>query len=114
MDKGQVLNVCDLDGRRRAVRRAKVLTREFAAAFGGKPAPHQLPLIRSAAELTAIAEQARAIFMAGGAIDLNDIVRIEGAMARAIRTLHLSAASMSAVEGDAAPVFVISAADAKL
>ena len=109
-----ILGVSDLDGRKRAVRRATALTQEFAAAFGGKPAPHQLPLIRSAAELTAIAEQARAIFMAGGAIDLNDIVRVEGAMARAIRTLHLSAASMSAEERGEAPVFVISAEDAKL
>jgi hypothetical protein len=50
--------------------------------------------------------------MAGGAIDLNDIVRVEGAMARAIRTLYLSAASMSEVGGEA-PVFIISADDAK-
>jgi hypothetical protein len=109
-----ILGISDLDGRRRAVRRAKALTQEFGAAFVGKPAPHQLPLIRSAAELVAIAEQARAIFMAGGAIDLNDIVRVEGAMARAIRTLHLSAASVSAEEYGQAPVFLITEADAKL
>jgi hypothetical protein len=114
MNKGPILGINDLDGRQRAVRRAKALTREFAAVFGGKPAPHPAVLIRSAAELTAIAEQARALHMAGGTVDLNDIVRVEGAMARAIRTMHLSATSASVEEIGAPPVIVISAADARL
>jgi hypothetical protein len=84
-----ILNVSDLDGRLRYVRRARTLTREFIAALGGDPAPHQLILVRSAAELTAIAEQARATHLAGGPVALNDVIRMEGAMARAIRALAL-------------------------
>ena len=83
-----ILNIGDLDGRLRYVRRARALTRELIAAFGN-PAPHQLILIRSAAELTAIAEQTRATLLAGGAVTLNDVVRAENAMARAIRALAL-------------------------
>jgi hypothetical protein len=83
-----ILNIGDLDGRLRYVRRARALTRELIAAVGD-PAPHQLILIRSAAELTAIAEQTRAALLAGGAVTLNDVVRAENAMARAIRALNL-------------------------
>jgi hypothetical protein len=84
-----ILNISDLDGRLRYVRRARALAREFIAALGGEPAPHQLILVRSAAELTAIAEQARATHLAGGPVPLNDVIRTEGAMARAIRALNL-------------------------
>jgi hypothetical protein len=89
VSKDEVLSINDLDGRLRSVRRAKALVREFIAALGGKPAPHQLILVRSAAELTAIAEQARATHLAGGPVALNDVIRMEGAMARAIRALNL-------------------------
>jgi hypothetical protein len=85
-----VLNVNDLDGRTRAVRRARVLEREFVAALGGFPPPHLMILIRSASQLTAIAEGTRATLLAGGAgVTLNDVVRAENAMARAIRALNL-------------------------
>jgi precorrin-6x reductase len=84
-----VLNVGDLDGRTRFAKRAKALAREFITALGGNPAPHELVLIRSASELTAIAEQTRAVLLAGGAVSLNDVVRAENAMARAIRALSL-------------------------
>jgi hypothetical protein len=85
-----ILNIADLDGRRRFVRRARALARDFTAALGGKPAPHELILIRSASELTAIAEQTRAALLAGSpTVTLNDVVRSENAMARAIRALNL-------------------------
>ena len=63
------------------------------------------------AELTAVAEQARAQFLAGRRIDLNDIVRVEGAMARAIKALGLPAVGSESANQ---PIFIISAADAKL
>jgi hypothetical protein len=83
-----VLNISDLDGRTRFARRAKALVRDFVLALGGQPAPHQVILIRSAAELTAIAEATRAAHLAGKAT-INDVVRSENAMARAIRALDI-------------------------
>jgi hypothetical protein len=85
-----ILNISDLDGRTRFVRRARALAREFIDALGGSPAPHELIMIRSAAELTAISERIRADLLAGGtAVTLNDLIRSENAMARAIRALNL-------------------------
>jgi hypothetical protein len=81
-----------LDGRTRFVRRARALAREFVEAIGGHPAPHELIMIRSAAELTAVAEKVRAALLAGDtAVTLNDLVRSENAMARAIRALNIPA-----------------------
>jgi hypothetical protein len=87
-----ILNISDLDGRTRFARRARALAREFITALGGNPAPHELILVRSASELTAIAEQTRAALLAGdAAVTLNDVVRSENAMARAIRALNIPA-----------------------
>jgi hypothetical protein len=89
-----VLNINDLDGRTRFVRRARVLAREFISALGGAPAPHELIMIRSAAELTAVAEKVRAALLAGDtAVTLNDLVRSENAMSRAIRALNIPTAA---------------------
>jgi hypothetical protein len=84
-----VLNISDLDGRSRSVKRVTALARDFILALGGNPPPHKVILIRSAAELTAIAEQTRAAHLAGHAVTLNDVVRAENAMARAIRALDI-------------------------
>jgi hypothetical protein len=47
-------------------------------------------LIRSAAELTSIAEATRAELLAGKAtVSVNDVIRSENAMARAIRALAI-------------------------
>jgi hypothetical protein len=89
-----ILNIGDLDGRTRFARRARALAREFITALGGNPAPHELILVRSASELTAIAEQTRAALLAGdAAVTLNDVVRSENAIARAIRALNIPAAT---------------------
>jgi hypothetical protein len=82
-------NFSDLDGRLRVVKRAKAIERSLIAAFPSKPAPYQMLLIRAAAELTSIAEQARATYIAGGAVSLDDVVRAGGAMARGIKALQL-------------------------
>jgi hypothetical protein len=51
-------------------------------------------LIRSAAELTAIAEATRAELLAGKAtVSINDVIRSENAMARAIRALAIPAST---------------------
>jgi hypothetical protein len=84
----QVLTVADLDGRTRAVRRAKQLVASFTAAVGGKVESHQLVAIQRAAELTAIAEQNRALHLAGHRT-VDDVVRADGAAARAVTALRL-------------------------
>jgi hypothetical protein len=59
-------------------------------------APHQMILIRSAAELTAIAEATRAELLAGKAtVSVNDVIRSENTMARAIRALAIPASPAS-------------------
>jgi len=87
-----VLSLDDLDGRCRFVKRARALAREFTAALGGNPAPHEMIMIRSASELVAISEQTRAALLAGKAtVSLNDVVRSENAAARAVRNLRIPA-----------------------
>jgi hypothetical protein len=115
MSKPPILSIGDLDGRKRTVKRAKAIERELIAAFASKPAPHHMLLIRSAAELSSIAEQARALHINGGTVSLDDVVRAHGAMARAIRALQLPAAPAKPMEEDVEPnVFIITEADAKL
>jgi hypothetical protein len=77
------------DGRKRIVKRAKRIERELIAEFGREPAPHQLLLIRAAAEMSSIAEEARSTHLAGGSVSLEDVVRTQGAMARSIKALQL-------------------------
>jgi len=110
MSKPKILCIGDLDGRKRAVRRAKALARDLTAALNGKPAPHQIVQINSAAELVAIAEQLRAAHLAGDSVLINDIVRAENAASRALRAIGLPEN-----EGQyASPTFIISEADARL
>jgi hypothetical protein len=107
------MSLTDLDGRKRTVRRAKALVRHFSKALGGRPAPHQMISVNSAAEMTAVAEQVRARYLAGDAgVSLDDVVRAQGAMNRAIRELCLP--DTSSEEDDEPIVLVISADDAKL
>lgn len=87
-DGRQVLTVADLDGRSRPARRTKELVGSFTAALGGDAAPHQRIAIRRAAELTAIAEQSRALHLAGQC-SVDDVVRADGVAARAVRALRL-------------------------
>jgi hypothetical protein len=97
VDRPQNFN--DLDGRLRVVKRAKAIERSLIAAFPGKPAPHEMLLIRAAAEVTSIAEQARATYIAGGAISLDDLVRAQAAMAREIKALRLPSSVDDKVSG---------------
>jgi hypothetical protein len=83
-----------LDGRTLAARRLRELIDIYTAALGGAASlsDGQRLDIRKAAELTALAEQARARAMregASGAGELTAMVRLEGMAARAVRALDI-------------------------
>jgi hypothetical protein len=83
-----------LDGRTLVARRRRELIAIYVAALGGPAAlsEGQRIDIRKAAELTALAEQARARAMregATGAGELTAMVRLEGMAARAVRALNI-------------------------
>jgi hypothetical protein len=83
-----------LDGRTLVARRRRELIDIYAAALGGAAtlSEGQQIDIRKAAELTALAESARARAMregASGAGELTAMVRLEGMAARAVRALNI-------------------------
>jgi hypothetical protein len=83
-----------LDGRTLVARRRRELIDVYTAALGGPAglSEGQQIDIRKAAELTALAEQARARAMregASGAGELTAMVRLEGMAARAVRALNI-------------------------
>jgi hypothetical protein len=85
-----------LDGRTLVARRRRELIAIYVAALGGPAAlsEGQQIDIRKAAELTALAEAARARAMregATGAGELTAMVRLEGMAARAVRALNIKA-----------------------
>jgi hypothetical protein len=103
-------NFKDLDGRLRVVKRARAIERSLLAAFPGKPAPHLMLLIRAAAELSSIAEQTRAAHVAGGSVSLDDVVRTQGAMTRAIKALQLPS-SEDQTSGKGRPIQIVISED---
>jgi hypothetical protein len=86
-----------VDGRTTRGRRRRDLIESYVGALGGWRAvtDAQLSDIRRAAELTAIAEQARAAALQDGAvtIDLGGLIKIEGAADRAVRRLGIKSAA---------------------
>lgn len=85
-----------LDGRTPIGRRRRELIDCYADALGGAGAlsEGQQIDIRKAAELTALAEQARAKAMrdgTGDASDLSAMIRLESTAARAVRALNIKA-----------------------
>jgi hypothetical protein len=83
-----------IDGRTLVARRRRELIDVYTTALGGAAAlsEGQRIDIRKAAELTALAEQARARAMregASGAGELTAMVRLEGMAARAVRALNI-------------------------
>jgi hypothetical protein len=83
-----------LDGRTTLARRRRELIAVYTAALGGAAAlsEGQAIDIRKAAELTALAEQARARAMREGfadASELSAMVRLESTAARAVRALNI-------------------------
>lgn len=87
-----------LDGRTMVARRRRELIDVYTAAMGGPAAltDGQQIDIRKAAELTALAEAARARAMRDGTGDAGEIsamVRLESTAARAVRALNIKQAS---------------------
>src|SRR5258705_8853122 len=93
-----------LDGRTRRARRRRELIAAYSNALGGDRAltDGQRIDIRKAAELVALAEDARALAMQegpGGAGAISAMVRLESASVRAVRALNIRAPN-SAAPGD--------------
>jgi hypothetical protein len=92
-----------VDGRTLVARRRRELIDVYTAALGGLAAlteGQQLD-IRRAAELTALAEQARARALregTGDAAELSAMIRLEGMAARAVRALDLPKAGGKTTE----------------
>lgn len=87
-----------IDARSPIGRRRRDLIRAFTAALGGSLTEGQRVDVRRAAELTALAEQARAKAMqegTGGAGELSAMVRLESTAARAIRALGIKTGTVA-------------------
>jgi hypothetical protein len=79
-----------VDGRSAAAKRVKALTATFLADLGSKaPSAHMRDAAIRAAELTVLAEQARAEALRNGCSDPTALSRIEGCADRAVRRLGI-------------------------
>ena len=80
-----------IDGRSQLGRRVRDFAENFAVQLGGWAAlsDAQEANVRRAAELTALAEQARAEALRTGNVDPLGLVRLDGAANRAVRALYL-------------------------
>jgi hypothetical protein len=91
--KTRLLTVESLDGRTIAARRARELAAAFQVELGGTVSATQRFAIGRAAALVALAEDAKARRLAGDdGVSLNDIVRLDGAAARAVKGLGIKPA----------------------
>lgn len=98
--RARVATVHRLDGRTRAAQRTRELIRTFIAALGGERAVTGARLVdvKRAAELSAIAEQARAAALQdASAYDLAELVKLEGVADRATRRLCIKAGAQARV-----------------
>jgi len=84
-----------IDGRSQLGRRVRDLAESFAAQLGGWPtlSDTMAANVRKAAELTALAERARADALRDGSVDPLGLVRLEGATGRAVRALGIKPAA---------------------
>jgi hypothetical protein len=99
------------DGRTRWARRTRDIEKQLTSALGVPLKPHQLILVKAAAEQTAIAEKTRADYLAGHPVEVNDVVRAGHAMIRAINSLQIPGDD---AEEQTTPIFIISPEDAML
>jgi hypothetical protein len=105
-------NASEVDGRTRAGRRAKELIRQFEVALGEGITDGQRLAIHRAAVLTAVAEDTRMRRLAGEAIPLDDLVRVDRLAAQAVRQLGISSAAKPAVASTFAEIAAQAQADA--
>jgi hypothetical protein len=82
-----------LDGRTVAARRARELAKSFEAELDGTITASRRLAVERAAALVALAEDAKARRRAGDqSVTLDDVVRVDGAAARAVKALGIKAA----------------------
>src|SRR5271154_2252681 len=92
--KQRLCTIESLDGRTIAARRARDLAKGFEAELGGMITASQHLAIERAAALVAIAEDAKARRLAGDqGVTLDDVVRVDGAAARAVKALGIKPAA---------------------
>jgi hypothetical protein len=85
--------IARIDGRSKAAKRVKELAAGYIARLGGGRADAAtLVAVQKAAELAALAEELRGKALRGEAVDLDGLLRLEGACARAVRSLRLPTA----------------------
>jgi len=101
------------DGRSALGRRIRDLAHGFAEQLGGWPvlSDTMAANVRKAAELSALAEKARADALRDGNIDPIGLVRLEGASNRAVRALQLDRKRSSGLELRASPLIASLAAE---
>ena len=79
-----------VDGRSKAAKRVKELAASYIARLGGRKVDAAtLVAVRKAAELAALAEELRGRALRGEAVDLGEMVKVEGVAGRAARALGL-------------------------
>jgi hypothetical protein len=102
-DRRQTLT--KIDKRLPLGKRIAELTSMFTAAVGGEPTPVRRLAVDKAAQLTAIAEQARGAFMRDATGTLDDIVRLERKADQAVRALGIREAKPKGEESPLAAHF---------
>jgi len=83
----RLLTVRSLDGRSQAGRRARQIARELMAQFDAEITPIQKQACERAGMLTAIAEDLAARQLMGVTVDLDAVLRAEGAARRAVKAI---------------------------
>jgi hypothetical protein len=92
--KRRLFTIDHLDGRTIAARRARELMATFSAGLGGTLTAGQSLAIGRAAQLVALAEDARARRLDGDmTVTLEDLVRIDNSASRAVRQLGIPEAA---------------------
>jgi hypothetical protein len=95
--KVRLCTIASLDGRTIAARRARELVAAFEAELGGVLTAGQRLAVERAAQLVALAEDARSRRLGGDmAVSLEDLVRVDNAASRAVRQLRIGAAAAPA------------------
>lgn len=92
--KRRLCTIDHLDGRTRAAKRARELAAGFEAELGGVLTAGQRLAVERAAQLVALAEDARARRLGGDmTVTLEDLVRIDNSASRAVRQLGIQSAA---------------------
>jgi hypothetical protein len=94
--KRKLVTVRDIDGRTRGAKRARQIAAELIASFGPQITKTQKQATMRAAMFCALAEDLAARRLAGQAVSLDELIRMEGVARRAVARLNLPKAGESA------------------